>query len=110
VPLPAVRIKFDDPAETWVYVDPSLSQVVTAINRWGRVERWVYHGLHSLDFPYLYNSRPSWDIVMIVLCLGGLTSSGIGLVLGLRRVRKALRWQVRLKPDTTTTPDSLTSP
>jgi hypothetical protein len=91
VPLPAVRLKFDDPAQTWVYVDPSLSQVVTAINRWGRVERWVYHGLHSLDFPYLYNSRPSWDIVMIALCLGGLTSSGLGLVLGLRRMRRAVR-------------------
>ncbi|MGH9241379.1 MAG: PepSY domain-containing protein [Vicinamibacterales bacterium] len=91
VPLPAVRIKFDDPAETWVYVDPSLSQVVTAINRWGRVERWVYHGLHSLDFPYLYNSRPSWDIVMIVLCLGGLTSSGLGFALGLRRMRRTAR-------------------
>jgi hypothetical protein len=89
VPLPAVRIKFDDPAETWVYVDPSLSQVVTAINRWGRVERWVYHGLHSLDLPYLYTSRPSWDIVMIVLSLGGLASSGLGFMLGLRRMRRA---------------------
>ena len=90
-PLPALRIKFDDPAETWVYVDPSLSQVVTAINRWGRVERWVYHGLHSLDFGFLYNSRPSWDIVMIVLCLGGLTSSGLGLVMGIQRMRRATR-------------------
>jgi len=91
IPLPALRIKFDDPAQTWVYVDPSLSQVVTAINRWGRVERWVYHGLHSLDFPYLYNSRPSWDIVMLMLCIGGLTTSGIGFVLGLRRMRRAAR-------------------
>jgi hypothetical protein len=91
IPLPAIRIKFDDPAETWVYVDPSLSQVVTAINRWGRVERWVYHGLHSLDFPYLYNSRPSWDIVMIVLCLGGLTTSGVGFFLVTRRLRRAAR-------------------
>ena len=97
VPLPAVRIKFDDPAETWVYVDPSLSQVVTAINRWGRVERWVYHGLHSLDFPYLYNSRPSWDIVMIVVCLGGLTSSGIGFVLGLRRMRGSVARTLRVR-------------
>ena len=64
---------------------------MTAINRWRRVERWVYHGLHSLDLPYLYNSRPSWDIVMIVLCLGGLTSSGIGFGLGLRRMRRATK-------------------
>ena len=90
-PLPALRIKFDDPAETWVYVDPSLSQVVTAINRWGRVERWVYHGLHSLDFAFLYNSRPAWDIVMLVISFGGLTSSGLGFVLGLRRMRRASR-------------------
>ncbi len=90
-PLPALRIKFDDPAQTWVYVDPSLSQVVTAINRWGRVERWVYHGLHSLDFAFLYNSRPAWDIVMIVVSLGGLATSGLGFFLGLRRMRRAAR-------------------
>jgi hypothetical protein len=95
-PLPALRIKFDDPAETWMYVDPSLGQVVTAINRWGRVERWVYHGLHSLDFGFLYNSRPSWDIVMIVLCLGGLTSSGLGLMLGARRMRRATKKAVAI--------------
>ena len=91
IPLPALRIKFDDPAQTWVYVDPSISQVVTAINRWQRVERWAYHGLHSLDLPYIYNSRPSWDVVMILLCLGGLTSSGIGFWLGLRRMRRAAK-------------------
>ena len=91
IPLPAVRIKFDDPAQSWVYVDPSLSQVVTVINRWGRVERWVYHGLHSLDFAFLYNSRPTWDVVMILLSLGGLTTSGLGFVLGLRRMRRASR-------------------
>ena len=89
IPLPALRIKFDDPAQTWVYVDPSISQVVTAVNRWQRVERWAYHGLHSLDLPYLYNSRPSWDVVMIVLCLGGLTSSVLGFVLGTRRMKRA---------------------
>jgi hypothetical protein len=89
-PLPALRVKFDDPAQTWVYVDPSLGQVVTAITRWGRVERWLYHGLHSLDFNFLYNSRPSWDIVMIVLCLGGLTTSTLGLIMGVRRMRRAV--------------------
>src|SRR5687767_8619820 len=88
-PLPALRINVDHPAEAWVYVDPSLSQVVTAINRWGRVERWVYHGLHSLDFAFLYNSRPAWDIVMLAISLGGLTTSGLGFVLGLRRMRRA---------------------
>jgi uncharacterized iron-regulated membrane protein len=89
IPLPALRIRFDDPAQTWVYVDPSISEVVTAINRWQRVERWAYHGLHSLDFPFLYNSRPTWDIVMLALSFGGLISSGLGFWLGVRRMRRA---------------------
>jgi hypothetical protein len=99
IPLPALRIKFDDPAHTWVYVDPSLSQVVTTINKWGRVERWVYHGLHSLDFAFLYNSRPTWDIVMIVISLGGLTTSGLGFLLGVRRIRRAAGRLTAMRPD-----------
>ena len=100
-PLPAVRLKFDDPAQTWVYVDPSLSQVVTTVTRWGRVERWLYHGLHSLDFAFLYNNRPTWDVVMIVLCLGGLTTSGLGFVLGLRRMRRGARRLATVAPEQT---------
>jgi len=102
IPHPALRLKFDDPAQTWVYVDPSLSQVVTAINRWGRVERWVYHGLHSLDFAFLYNSRPTWDVVMILISLGGLTTSGLGFVLGVRRMRRATRRLATTVPGETT--------
>jgi hypothetical protein len=88
-PLPVVRIRFADPAQTWLYVDPALNQVLASIPRLGRVERWLYNGLHSLDFGYLY-SRPLWDIVLIVLLLGGMTSSAIGLYLGWKRVGRAI--------------------
>ena len=57
-PLPVVRVKFDDPAETWAYVDPSMSQVLATVHRLDRVERWLYNGLHSLDFKFWYWSRP----------------------------------------------------
>jgi hypothetical protein len=87
-PLPVVRVKFADPAETWVYVDPEVSQVLAAIHRLNRVERWLYNGLHSLDFAFWYDSR-AWDVGMIVLCLGGMASSGLGLFLGIRRMRRA---------------------
>ncbi len=87
-PLPVLRVKFADPARTWVYVDPAMSQVLAEIHRLNRVERWLYNGLHSLDFSFWYDRRPLWDIGMITLSLGGLTLSAIGLVLGIRRVRK----------------------
>ena len=90
-PLPILRVKFDDPDRTWVYVDPEMSQVVARIHRLDRVERWLYNGLHSLDFSFWYQRRPLWDIVMLTLLAGGLASSMIGLVLGIRRTWRAAR-------------------
>ena len=87
-PLPVLRVKFADPAQTWVYVDPAMSQVLAEIHRLNRVERWLYNGLHSLDFGFWYDRRPLWDIGMITLSLGGLSVSAIGMVLGIRRVRR----------------------
>ena len=86
-PLPVLRVKFNDPAQTWVYIDPEMSQVLAQVHKLNRVERWLYNGLHSFDFAFWYNS-PAWDVAMIVLLLGGLASSGIGLMLGIRRLRR----------------------
>jgi uncharacterized iron-regulated membrane protein len=87
-PLPVLRVKFADPAETWVYVDPEMGRVLAEIPRLARVERWLYNGLHSLDFAFWYHKRPLWDIGMLILLLGGLTSSGVGLALGVKRLRR----------------------
>jgi hypothetical protein len=88
--LPVLRVKFDDPLETWVYVDPALGQIVASIHRLHRVERWLYNGLHSLDFGFWYDRRPLWDIGMILLSLGALVTSTIGMWLGLKRLRRGL--------------------
>ena len=88
-PLPVLRVKFGDPMQTWVYVDPAMSQVVAEVHRLNRLERWLYSGLHNFDFQFLYAHRPLWDIVMLVLCLGGLASSGIGAYLGINRMRRS---------------------
>jgi len=90
-PLPVLRVKFADPAETWVYVDPDTSQPLATIHRLNRVERWLYNGLHSLDFSFWYDSRPVWDIGMIVLCLGGFTTTVLGLAMGIKRMRRGTR-------------------
>jgi hypothetical protein len=87
--LPVVRIKFADADGTWVYVD-GTSQLVARFTRRQRIERWLYHGLHSLDFPYFYDKRPLWDIVVIVLLAGGTTLSAIGVWIGVRRVIRTL--------------------
>lgn len=88
-PLPVLRVKLDDADATWLYIDPYVAQVVGRVNRVNRAERWLYAGLHTFDFPFLYDRRPLWDIVIIVFCLGGALLSGIGVVLGFKRIVRA---------------------
>ena len=90
-PLPVLRIKFDDPDSTWFYIDPSISQPVSRFTRRERLQRWVYHGFHSLDFAFLYYNRPLWDIVVIALSIGGAASGAIGLFVGLKRVGRGAK-------------------
>jgi len=87
LPLPVLRVKFDDPAETWVYIDPEMSEVMGALPKLARLERWLYNGLHSLDFKFWYNSV-AWDVGMIVLLLGGLATTSLGLLMGLKRMKR----------------------
>jgi hypothetical protein len=89
--LPVLRAKFGDPQATWLYLDPRRGEVVRKEERLSRVNRWLYHGLHSLDFPFLYYRRPLWDIVVVVLSLGGLALSATTLTASWHRLRRHAR-------------------
>ena len=85
-PLPVLRVQFDDPMRTWFYADLTGGELVYQSHRWNRLERWLYNGLHSLDFGFLYRSRPLWDIVVILLLTGGLFLTLLGVILAIRRL------------------------
>ncbi len=87
LPLPVLRAKYNDDVNTWLYFDPARGAVVHKEERLSRVERWLYHGLHSLDFPFLYYRRPLWDIVLILLSIGGIASSVTTLAPAWRRLK-----------------------
>ena len=86
--LPILRMKFADPTHTWLYLDPKRGAIVRKEERLSRLNRWLYHGLHSLDFPFLYYHRPLWDIVVIVLSLGGIVLSATTMVAAWRRLQR----------------------
>jgi hypothetical protein len=79
--LPVLRVKIDTPEKTWYYVDLKTGHVVLKHEKTSRLERWLYHGLHSLDFGFIFYKRPLWDMIMILLLLGGLLASSTGCVL-----------------------------
>jgi hypothetical protein len=97
-PLPVLRVKLNDPESTWLYIDPRMSRLVGRVHRLDRVERWLYNGLHSLDFSFWYYRRPLWDVGMILLSLGGLASSAVGIMMGLKRVLRGAGRLVNVAP------------
>ena len=87
-PLPVLRVRFDDADRTWLYLDPSLGRIVHREQQRSRIDRWLYRGLHRLDFPGFYHRRPLWDVVVIVLLLGGLFSAASSFVPAAKRLRR----------------------
>lgn len=95
-PLPVLRVRYADPEETWLYLDPRSGGIVRRSERITRLQRWLYQGLHSLDFPFLYFRRPLWDIVVIALSLGGFVLSITTMVPAWRRLGTHIRRGLRL--------------
>jgi PepSY-associated TM region len=83
-PLPVLLVTLGDHGESRYYLNPKTATIVGEYSSRDWVARWLYHGLHSLDFPWLYDHRPLWDIVMIAFMLGGTALSLTSLVLAWR--------------------------
>ena len=90
-PLPVILARLNDPERTRYYIDPKTARVVGAYSSRNWVNRWAYHGLHSLDFPWLYNYRPAWDIVVIAFMVGGTALCVTSLILAWRVLGRKLR-------------------
>lgn len=87
-PLPIYRIQFDDAQQTWVHLDACTGQYLGNMTRTARTSRWLFAMLHSWDWLPLLNRRPLWDVLLIVLSVGGIGMSVTGVVIAWRRLRK----------------------
>ena len=90
-PLPILRVVFGDAQETWVHLDPHTGAVINRVDRSKRASRWLFAMLHSWDWRPLLERRPLWDLVLIVLSLGGVLLSVTGVVIGWRRLGRKFR-------------------
>ena len=85
--LPVLRVRYDDADQTWLYFTPSLAQMVK-FDKLDRANRWLYYGLHVMDWPGLFNRRPLWDIVTIALLAGVGAVSITTLLPAYRRLKR----------------------
>ncbi|KQT86428.1 peptidase [Methylobacterium sp. Leaf466] len=87
-PLPMLRLRFADPAATWLHVDPRDGTIAERLDRSGRAYRWLFDGLHRLDFFVL--AGPARELAQWALNLLGAVVVISGLVAGWRRVGRRL--------------------
>jgi hypothetical protein len=88
LPLPALRVRLKDAQQTTLYIDPHTARIVGGYSSAMWAERWLYHGFHSINLPWLYNHRPAWDLVVLTLMLGGTTLCITSVIIGWRLVRR----------------------
>ena len=87
VVLPVYRVILNDEEQTRYYLDPNTGALLQRVDATGRWRRWLFSGLHRLDFTDWMRSRPFWDIMMWLTMLGGLAISMTGAYLAIRRIR-----------------------
>jgi hypothetical protein len=95
-PLPVLFVRLSDPEATQLYIDQRTGRLVGEHSKnssW--VTRWLYHGLHSMDFPWLYNHRPAWDIVVLTSMFGGLSLCVTSIIMGWQLLRRKLVFRRR---------------
>lgn len=90
VVLPAYRVSLNDPARTTYYFDPTTLSLVNRIDAASRQRRWLFEGLHRIDFTAALRWRPVWDVVTIFLLLGGILVTATGTWLGYLRIKRDL--------------------
>ncbi len=79
-------MKFDDPESTWYHINVANGEILSRITNANRLERWIFKGLHSLDFQFLIKHGSLKDAILIFLCLAGFFFSLSAVVVGWRRL------------------------
>lgn len=89
--FPVLRVRFDLDDGTTLYADPLQGTLAGHADSNGKWNRWLFNGLHRLDFAAVLRVRPLWDAMVASLCVLGAMLSATGVVLGWRRLGKRLR-------------------
>ncbi|HFL7943003.1 TPA: PepSY domain-containing protein [Pseudomonas putida] len=87
-PLPVLRVRFDDPEQNWVYLDPASGEIVARHDQRQRIGRWLFNLLHSWDWHPLLERPLLREALIIAFSLGGMLICISGTVLGWRRLRR----------------------
>lgn len=84
--FPVARITLADASV--LYISPHNGRIVASAHPNDFAQRWLYHGLHRLDFPMLIN--PPWlrELLVVLLSLVGIAFCLTGIALAWSRLSR----------------------
>lgn len=85
--LPVLRVMFDDPARTWLHLDPYSGAVIDQPDGRRRIARWLFNLLHSWDAPWFLNHPRLREMLLLAFSIGGLIVCCTGPVRWLQKRR-----------------------
>lgn len=87
-PLPALRLRYDDPAGTWLHIDLAGGAILNRLDGSGRVNRLLFDALHRLDLPVLVENQTARLAAQWLLNGLAAVIAMTGLIGGWRRLLK----------------------
>jgi uncharacterized iron-regulated membrane protein len=87
--LPVLRLRFDDPAQDWLHIDPETGAILDHTDARLRTYRWLFDLLHKWDLNLLTLHRPVWHVWLWLWSLAGLVTSMSGVWIGWKRLRRS---------------------
>jgi uncharacterized iron-regulated membrane protein len=87
-PLPVVKVVFNDPSRSWLFLDPATGAIAGLSDSDARTYRWLFNFLHDYDLPVLLRNQPARDILVWLLSIAGLVVSISGVVIGYRTLAR----------------------
>jgi hypothetical protein len=81
--------------DVWFHVDGGTGAMLERLDSSRRSYRWLYSGLHTLDFPVLLDHPLLRSVLIVTLCALGFVFSVTGAVIGWRRLRLQFTSQAR---------------
>lgn len=85
---PVLRLRCGN---VWFDVDGATGGLLSKLGPSRRLYRWLFDGLHALDFPVFMRRPPLRTALVVVLCGGGFVFSLTGVVLAARLVGRSVR-------------------
>ena len=73
--------------DVWFHIDGATGALLERLDSSRRSYRWLYTGLHTLDFPVLLDRPLLRSALIVILCALGFVFSVTGAVIGWRRLR-----------------------